>query len=186
MLGSQEIKNLEAIKAEFNAYQADNSFAHESWVLLALEEAIAGVEAGSFGVGSILVNAEGKVVSQGYNTMHSGAWRSDMHAEMNVINMFEDEQKQQIDLSGYTLISTFEPCPMCTLRSISAQIGTVLYAALDIGGGRAASLDQLPPDWYNYSLALNQTFAQADCSSTLKDLCLDIWNVIGHNSKSVD
>ena len=48
------------------------------------------------------------------------------HAEIEVIRKLSD-QIQKKDLSGYTLYTTCEPCPMCISAIVWAGIGFVVY-----------------------------------------------------------
>lgn len=50
---------------------------------------------------------------------------------------------------GTFLISTLEPCPMCTVCLINAAVGTVIYAAPDTAAGALATerLERLAPLW---------------------------------------
>lgn len=51
---------------------------------------------------------------------------STAHAEIEVIRKLTD-QLQKRDLSGYTLYTTCEPCPMCMSAIIFSGIQTVVY-----------------------------------------------------------
>jgi tRNA(Arg) A34 adenosine deaminase TadA len=48
------------------------------------------------------------------------------HAEVMAIRKLGDQIKKT-DLSGYTLYTTCEPCPMCMSAAIWAKIDTVFY-----------------------------------------------------------
>ena len=75
---------------------------------------------GDMGVGSVIVR-DGKVIGRGRNRMHS---RRDplIHAETDAI---ADACKalDTDDLSGSTLYTTMEPCPMCAGAMMNAKIG---------------------------------------------------------------
>ena len=75
---------------------------------------------GDMGVGAVIVR-DGKVIGRGRNRMHS---RCDplIHAETDAI---ADACKGLAtdDLSGSTLYTTMEPCPMCSGAMMNARIG---------------------------------------------------------------
>lgn len=48
------------------------------------------------------------------------------HAEMEVIRKLSDQIRKK-DLSGFTLYTTCEPCPMCMSAAIWAKIPNVVY-----------------------------------------------------------
>ncbi|HMB41778.1 MAG TPA: nucleoside deaminase [Balneolaceae bacterium] len=48
------------------------------------------------------------------------------HAEVMAIRKL-GEHLQKTDLSGFTLYTTCEPCPMCTSATIWAKVGTIVY-----------------------------------------------------------
>lgn len=50
------------------------------------------------------------------------------HAEINALRMLH-AQKKRVDLSGYVLYTTCEPCPMCMSAILYAGITTVVYGA---------------------------------------------------------
>lgn len=56
-------------------------------------------------------------------------------------------------LSGCTLYSTLEPCPMCAGAAYAARISRLVYAATDPKAGFAGTLYDLPAD-----SRLNHTF----------------------------
>ena len=75
---------------------------------------------GDMGVGSVIVH-DGRIVGRGRNRIHT---RRDplIHAETDAIadacrNLATD------DLSGATLYTTMEPCPMCAGAILNARIG---------------------------------------------------------------
>jgi tRNA(Arg) A34 adenosine deaminase TadA len=50
------------------------------------------------------------------------------HAEINALRKLH-AQKKKVDLSGYVLYTTCEPCPMCMSAILYAGITTVVYGA---------------------------------------------------------
>ncbi len=85
-----------------------------------------------------------KVVAYGRNRQYIPYFRSDLHAEMNLINRYEDRMKKTRSLEKGTnprkcenlvLVTSMESCPMCLTRIINSGIKTVLYLTEDKQGG---------------------------------------------------
>lgn len=98
----------------------------QEYMGLAIEVARRGVEAGQSPFGSVIVR-DGTVVAAGHNTV----WKTcdpTAHAEVNTIRAAAAAMGT-IDLSGTTLYSTCEPCPMCLTAIHWAKIDRVVYGA---------------------------------------------------------
>ncbi|WP_440955785.1 nucleoside deaminase [Methanosarcina sp. Mfa9] len=134
--------------------------------------ALKSVDSGNYGVGSVLVDAEGKVIALGHNLVYSPYFRSDLHGEMVVVNQFEEEHPEITTLEGYTLYTSLESCPMCLIRLISSGINRVLYAAADSIAGMTNSMDLLPPLWKD--LSGRQVFSRARCTEELSNAGTEI------------
>ena len=137
-------------------------------VVLALKS----VDSGNYGVGSILVDAGGKVISMGHNLVYSPHFRSDLHGEMVALNLFENEHPEITTLEGYTLYTSLESCPMCLVRLISSGINAILHVSPDPRAGMVGMINFLPPLWRE--LSTRQTFARAACSEELSKAALEI------------
>jgi tRNA(adenine34) deaminase len=111
----------------------------ESWRALpigwqiALEEAWTSWACGSAGVGAVVLNANGRIVSRGRSRVLdepdgtsplAGTYMA--HAEMNALASLP-----LADYAGYTLVTTFEPCLMCAGAIRLYRIPHVAYAADD-------------------------------------------------------
>src|SRR5471032_1424723 len=130
---------------------------HEQFMRICLEIGVEADKEGNMGVGSVIVQ-DGKIVVRGRNQIRTA--RSPLiHAEMDAIadacrNLGTD------DLSGATLYTTMEPCPMCAGALLQAKIGEWVV------GGRFKSVGRT--DMGSYSI---ETFAKfvdewwADASS---------------------
>jgi tRNA(Arg) A34 adenosine deaminase TadA len=134
--------------------------------------ALKSVDSGNYGVGSIIIDAEGEVVALGHNLVYSPSFRSDLHAEMVTLNYFEEKNPQITTLKGYTLYTSLESCPMCLTRLISAGINRVSYVSSDPIGGMTGSIDLLPPLWKE--LSEPQIFVKAHCSAELSNAATGI------------
>jgi tRNA(Arg) A34 adenosine deaminase TadA len=99
----------------------------------------AGIAAGQSPFGAVLAR-DGMVLVASHNTV----WRDvdpTAHAEVNVIRAGA-RTLGQIDLSGSTLYSTCEPCPMCLAASHWARIDRVVFGA-SIADATAAGFSEL-------------------------------------------
>ncbi|MCC6533384.1 MAG: nucleoside deaminase [Burkholderiales bacterium] len=105
---------------------------HDHFMGIALDLARATAAAGNRPVGSVLVAADGTLLASGANRIFTD-FDSTAHAEMFVIR--EGGQKlRTLDLSGCTLYSSLEPCPMCCWATIQANVSCLVL------GGRHAAL----------------------------------------------
>ncbi len=98
----------------------------EEYMRLAIEKTREGIRAGQSPFGAVVVLGE-RVVSAAHNTV----WRDHdptAHAEVNAIRQAASALAR-IDLSGATLFTTCEPCPMCLAATHWAKIDRVVYGA---------------------------------------------------------
>ncbi len=99
---------------------------HEPYMRLALDEANRSGEAVNRAVGAVIVH-EGKVVGQSGNRRES---LKDPTAHAEVMAIREAARNLgRVDLSGCTLYSTLEPCPMCCGAVIVSNISSVVVGA---------------------------------------------------------
>lgn len=154
-------------KYNFLAEYPDDPYAWLTDIL-----ALKSIDSGNYGVGSILVGADGKLAAMGHNLMYSPSFRSDLHAEMVTVNSFEEENPQITTLKKYTLYTSVESCPMCLIRLISAGINKVFYVSPDSIGGMVNAISLLPPLWKE--LSEPQIFTKARCSRELSNAATDI------------
>ena len=166
-------RSLDALAAAVADAEPDPERDHDGFVIAALEEALAAATEGNFGVGAVIVDGEGRIVERGHNHVFHPHFRSDIHAEMDVLDKFEDANPSLESVAGYTLVTSLEPCPMCLTRLITSGIPRVYHAAPDTESGMVSRLDQLTPVWVE--LARQQEFAAADCSPDLGTLALEIF-----------
>lgn len=159
-----------------------NGYSDERLSVLACRQALDAVLQGNYGVGCVLVDSAGQVVEQGHNQVFIPYFRSDRHAEMVVMDAFEDHYQDVEDMSGYVLISTLEPCPMCLTRLIAARVGTIKYIVPDSGGGMVSRLDCLPASFIN--LAQHQSFLQANSSPAIQKLALKLFLLNLHEMRA--
>ena len=154
-------------------YVLKPTFVDEFYSWLSCILALHAVNKGNFGVGCVLVDQNGDVEFMGHNMVFTPYFRSDRHAEMVVMNKFEDKYKGSKSLNNYTLYSSLESCPMCLTRLITSGIGRVFYLAPDITGGMVHKIDDLPSIWTE--LTQSKVFDQATCSQQLQELAFEIF-----------
>lgn len=99
---------------------------NNKWMQFAIKKAREGIEKGQSPFGSCIIK-NGEMVSCEHNVV----WETTditAHAEINAIRVACKKQNT-IDLSGCTLYSTCEPCPMCFSASHWARIDKIVYGA---------------------------------------------------------
>lgn len=147
--------------------------ADEKLGLVACEEALEAARSGNYGVGAVLVDAEGEVIERGRNRAFFPRFRSDLHAEMEVMNAFEDRAPRMGDMRGFTLVTSLEPCPMCLARLLISGVETVKFIARDELGGMVTHMEHLPEAWQK--LGERQDFVLADVSEELRTIATDLF-----------
>jgi cytosine deaminase len=177
------------LEKRISAYQVNPSFKDDVYGLLVVKSALQSIKEGSGGIGACLVDSTtGSVVETGRNRQFTTHFRSDLHAEMDLLNRYEDKAKKTNaagdgknprECKNLVLISSVEPCPMCLTRIINAGIKTVLYVVEDKEGGMVTRIDSLPPFWREF--AADREFREADCSPELKQIALDLFHFSHRN-----
>ena len=101
----------------------------------ALNQARLALDVGEAPIGCVLYRADGSVISEGHNTMvDSGIAIS--HAEMNA---FIAAGRLIVPGERVIMVSTLEPCVMCTGAAMQAGVILIIYglqAPADSGTGR--------------------------------------------------
>lgn len=151
----------------------DGARPHDAIARQAIQEAITGGLEGNAAVGCLILDPDGKVLVSDRNRMLAPRFRSDLHAEMSALNVYEDTHPDGGNLKGHTLVTSLEPCEMCTIRIINSAVTTTLYVASDVGKGGITGPNTLAPHWAR--LAAPQVFAPADCSKELSDISLKVF-----------
>lgn len=102
------------------AYRAGNPF-----MQAAIDEAREGIYNGDGGpFGSVIVR-DGRIIGRGHNRVLADT-DSTKHGEIAAIRSTE-ESLGSIDLSGCTIYTTGEPCPMCLAACLWANLDHVYY-----------------------------------------------------------
>lgn len=95
-------------------------------------------------VGAVLVDADGRLLGEGWNR-NIGEHDPSAHAE--IVAMREAGRAlSNHRLVGCTLYVTLEPCAMCAMAAVHARIARVVFAASDPKTGAAGSVFDLLAD----------------------------------------
>ena len=107
---------------------------HEHYMGIALEVSRQSAAEGNRPVGSLLVDEDGKILAQAGNRVLTDF---DPSAHGEIVVMREACRKlKKVDLSGYTLYTAMEPCPMCCWAILEANISRVVLGGRHAGIGR--------------------------------------------------
>jgi tRNA(adenine34) deaminase len=117
--------------------------ADAEFMTLALDEARRGLEAGEVPVGAVVV-VDGEIVARAHNAPITLA---DPTAHAEILALREAGRKlANYRLTGATLYSTVEPCPMCCGAVLHARVARLVFGALDPKAGAVESLYRLLDD----------------------------------------
>jgi tRNA(adenine34) deaminase len=109
-----------------------------TWMDLALEQARRALEGGEAPMGAVLLNSAGEMMATGRNTTRATG-NPTTHAEMNA---FGAAAGHFDGAHGLTLVSTLEPCVMCTGAAMQAGVTRIVFglkAPADSGTSRVAA-----------------------------------------------
>lgn len=172
------------IEARINACKPDPGHKDDAYGLIVVKDAITSLKEGSGGIGACLVNEKtGEVVARGRNRQYTPYFRSDLHAEMDLLTRYEDWlRKKGGSASGenprkcenLVLISSVEPCPMCLTRIINSGIKKMYYVVPDEEGGMVTRMDRLPPFWKKRAEKCD--YRQAKCSPEIQQIAKDLFD----------
>jgi len=135
-------------------------------------QALKSVMQGGYGIGSVLINQEGKIIAAAHNTQIQ-AHRSDLHAEMTLLTNFEESRlaKKYVNIyvyrPGLIVFSSAEPCPMCYIRINTAGADTK-YCTPGPDDGMVSRTDFLPPAWKE--MALKRKVSLGNCSPVMQKI----------------
>lgn len=163
---------LQDLEARFTSVAAERTSHQDQHLgIVTCQEALEAARRGNYGVGAVLVDPHGSVVAQGQNSVFYPRFRSDLHAEMVVMNAFEERHPEVDTMQGYMLLCSLEPCPMCFARLLTTGVQTVKFLAEDALGGMVSHRHHLPTAWQR--LGQRQEIVQADVSESLRQFALD-------------
>jgi tRNA(adenine34) deaminase len=178
------------LEKKITAYIPDAQYPDDRFVLVTVQEALAGLKENNGGVGACLVReSTGEVVEQAHNRQFVPYFRSDLHAEMQLLTQYEERikarrsdnpatpQAEQRQVDGLVLYTSMEPCPMCLARIINIRLKKVYYAAPDPSGGMAQKIQSLPTFWQE--LGAGSSFEPARCSPELSAIAKSLFRPMG-------
>lgn len=136
------------------------------WMQKALALADRASELGEVPVGAVVVDAEQRVVGEGFNCPISGNDPT-AHAEM-VAMRAAAQALGNYRLSGCTLYVTIEPCTMCAGAMVHARIQRLVYGALEPKAGAVTSNGSaLDRDNLNHRVDWTGGVLASECSDTM-------------------
>jgi tRNA(Arg) A34 adenosine deaminase TadA len=142
----------------------------------AIECARQGIAAGQMPIGSVIVH-ESKTLLTAHNTVWLDTDPS-AHAEMNGIRRAARKLKN-VFLTGCTVYTTLEPCPMCLTACHWARVERIVFGA-DIADAAAAGFTEMRLP--SQELAKSAGSPLKITSGVLPDECrklFDEWRVAG-------
>jgi HAD superfamily hydrolase (TIGR01509 family) len=104
----------------------------------ALATARQGLEAGEVPIGSVIARGDGTILGRGWNRFNKTQNKT-AHAEM--VAFADAAGKSPADAKDLILVSTLEPCVMCTGAAMEAAVDTILFALsapADAGSSRVS------------------------------------------------
>ena len=121
---------------------------HEQYMAKALDDARPAGRAGNRPIASLIVR-NGEILGSGRNTMFSDFDPSG-HAEIAAVRE-ACRRLKTLDLSGSTLYTTIEPCPMCLWAMLEAKVDRLVL------GGRLANIPGVSYGGYSVESFLEYT-----------------------------
>jgi len=166
---------LDELENRVDYFNPDPEYRDDQFALITLKEAIAAAREGNYGIGACLARENGEIVQRGHNRVFVPYFRSDLHAEMDVLTRYEERIKaQRSEVEGLVLYTSVEPCPMCLARIITSGVKKVYYLAPDPNGGMVHKFKDLPPIWLK--IAEGREYASAQCSPELKEIASQVFH----------
>ena len=144
--------------------------AHERFMQFAVEEARRSADEGNVAVGSVVVLGE-EVLARGRNLVAS---QSDPTAHAETVALRNaGAALGRTDFSGYTLYTTFEPCPMCCGAILASGVSTLVLGA---------RFRDVSSRWGDYAVeGLLELTGRGDdlrvVTGVMSEQCLDVWGL---------
>lgn len=183
-VGTENTPSLSAIEVRILKLRPHPDYKDDGFGLIVIRQALTSLKEGSGGIGACLVDERsGKVIATGRNRQFRPYFRSDLHAEMDLLNRYEDWLRKRggkdsgvdpRDCDHLVLVSSVEPCPMCLTRIINAGIKKMVYVTPDEKGGMVSRMDQLPPFWKERTRQCE--YRQAECSPEIQRIARDLFD----------
>ncbi len=163
---------LKKLHAYLQAFRPSSGYPDDVYAREANLQALKSVMEGGYGIGSVLIDHDGKIIEVAHNDQIQ-KHRSDLHAEMTLLTNFEESHKAKkfmnvyIYKPGLIVFSSTEPCPMCYIR-INTTGADTKYCAPGPDDGMASRIDYLPPYWKE--MALKRKIGPGNCSPEMQKI----------------
>ena len=132
----------------------------------ALELAREGQAKGDIPIGAVVVDAEGKIVSEAHNEREI-IEDPTAHAELLAIRRAAQGQAQW-RLTGHTVVVTLEPCVMCSGALSLSRVDRVVFGARDPKAGAMGSIYEVHDDRrLNHVIELVPGVLEEECRALL-------------------
>ena len=140
----------------------------ETYIGLALEEAVVALEHGDVPVGAVLVRSD-EVIARAHNTRELVGDAS-AHAEMLALRTGA-ERLGDWRLEGCELFVTVEPCPMCAGAIVAHRVDRLVFGAWNPRAGAAGSLYNVTEDpRLNHRVDVRRGVLAEECARPLRGL----------------
>ena len=140
---------------------------HDSFMQMAVDQAIAAGRMGEVPVGAVIVDAEGEVIARDHNRTIRSCDPS-AHAEINVLRTAA-QRRGNDRLLNTTLYVTIEPCVMCMGAVLHARVKALVFGASDPKWGAAGSLYHLGQDTrFNHQVEILKGICEDRCRSVIQ------------------
>lgn len=140
------------------------------------EHGVSHNEGGPFG--AVIVDKVGNIIAKGNNMVLANNDPT-AHAEVTVIRE-ACKKLGTYDLSGCTLYTSCEPCPMCLSAIIWANIKEVYYACTREDAGKIGFRDDVI---YDYLEGKNKDLIKLEQID--REKCIDLFNEYEKNNKII-
>jgi tRNA(adenine34) deaminase len=134
----------------------------EQFMGIALNEARRAENAGEVPVGAVIVDAEGNVISRGFNqpiSTHDPTAHAEIVAMRGAARVLGNYR-----LKGLTLYCTMEPCAMCAGAIVHARIQRLVFGAADVRFGAAGSIYDVVRDTrLNHQVEVTAGVCEREC-----------------------
>ena len=139
---------------------------NEFFMAAALKEAAKAQIKNEVPIGAVIVH-NNRIVARGHNETIS---KSDPTAHAEMICIRKAAKKfGNYRLTGTTIYSTIEPCPMCAGALIWARITEIVYGAPDIKAGAGGSVCNVTNNpLLNHRCSVTSGILEKDCRSLIQ------------------
>ncbi|MDR1308617.1 MAG: nucleoside deaminase [Deltaproteobacteria bacterium] len=135
---------------------------------LALEQARLAGSLGEVPAGAVVAGPAGEALALGRNQV-IGLSDPTAHAEIQALRAAAGALGNY-RLTGLTLVSTLEPCPMCLMAAVHARLALVLFGAPEPKWGAAGSiLDLCALPGLNHRLEIRGGLLAEECAALMRD-----------------